>query len=101
MYKELEEFEYTLHIHQSPSEASSEHRRTTELHRAARRRDLETVRLLIEEKHKNPLQEDERGDTALHPTAEGGSLDVLKYFISEKNFNPACPGYHGRTVTTS
>ena len=70
MYRELEEFEYTLHIHQSPSEASSEHHRTTELHRAARRGDLDTVRFLTEEKHQNPLQKDEKGDTALHATAE-------------------------------
>jgi len=62
LYKELEEFDYTLHIHQSPSEASSEHHRTTELHRAARRGDLDTVRFLTEEEHQNPLQKDEKGD---------------------------------------
>ena len=66
------------------SEASSEHHRTSELHHAARRGDLDTVRFLTEEKHQNPLQKDEKGDTALHTAAEGGSLDVLKYFISEK-----------------
>ena len=71
MCRELEEFEYTPpHIHQSPSEASSEHHKTTKLHRAARRGDLDTVRFLTEEKHKNPLQKDEKGDTALHATAE-------------------------------
>ena len=40
------------------SEASSEHHRTSELHHAARRGDLDTVRFLTEEKHQNPLQED-------------------------------------------
>ena len=58
-----------LHIHESPSEASSEHHRT-ELHRAARRGDLDTVRFLTEDEQQNPLQKDEKGDTALHATAE-------------------------------
>ena len=73
MYGELEQFEYTLHINQSPSEASSEHQ-STELHRAARRGDLDIVRSLTEEKHENPLQKDEKGDTALHMAAERGSF---------------------------
>ena len=77
MYRELEEFEYTPHIHQSPSQASSEHHKTTELHCAARRGDLDTVRFLTEEKHQDPLQKDEKGDTALHAAAEGGSLEVF------------------------
>ena len=91
MCNELEEFDYTLHIHQS-SEASSEHHSTTELHRAARRGDLDTVRFLTEEKHQNPLQKDEKGDTALHIAAEGGSLDVLKYFVglSWENTTSSC-----------
>ena len=97
MYGELEEFVYTLDINQSLSEASSEHNRTTELHRAARRGDLDTVRFLTEEKHQNPLQKDGMGDTALHAAAVGGSLEVLKYFAGEENCNPACPGYCGRT----
>ena len=83
LYRELEEYEYTLHIHQSPSKTSSEHHITTELHRAARRGDLDTVRFLTEEDQQNPLQKDEKGDTALHAAAEGGSLDMLKYFIAQ------------------
>ena len=69
LYGELEECLYTLDI-------SSEHKKTTELHRAARRGDLDTVRVLKEEKHQNPLQKDGKGDTALHAAAVGGSLEV-------------------------
>ena len=83
------------------SEASSEHHRTSELHHAARRGDLDTVRFLTEEKHQNPLQKDEKGDTALHAAAEGGSLDVLKYFISEKKLQPYISRQEWENTTSS
>ena len=78
--EEFEEFESTLEI--SSGQLITGNR--PELHLAAMRGDLETVRLLTDKEHQNPLQKDENGDTALHAAAEGGSLDVLKYFIDEK-----------------
>ena len=71
----------------------------SELHLAARKGDLETVKFLTDKKHQNPLQKDEYGDTALHAAAKGGSLYVLKYFIGERSFNPACLGPPSSDVT--
>ena len=68
-----------------------------DLHLAALRGDLETVRFVADNKPRNPLHKNEYGDTALHIAALGGSLNVLKYFVDEKNCNPACVGSQGRT----
>ena len=81
--EELEEFESTLEISSGQLITGN----TLGLHLAAMIGDLETVRLLTDKEHQNPLQKDKRGDTALHAAARGGSLDVLKYFIDEKNCN--------------
>ena len=91
--EELDEFESTLEISSGQQITGN----TPELHLAAKKGDLETVRLLTGEEHQNPLQKDKHGNTVLHATAQGGSLDVLKYFIDKRNCNPACLGHHGRT----
>ena len=58
--EELEEFESTLEISSGQLIAGN----TPELHLAAMRGDLGTVRLLTDKEHQNPLQKDEKGDTA-------------------------------------
>ena len=55
-----------------------------ELHLAARREDLQTVRLLVDDQHQNPLQKDKYGDTALHTAAQGGSLTYSSISLRRK-----------------
>ena len=93
---ELEEFENTHNI-LIISSGQQITRIIPELHLAAWTGDLETVKLLTDKEHQNPLQKDECGNTALHIAAWGGTLNVLKYFVNEKECNPACPGPSGKT----
>ena len=92
---ELEEFENTHNI-LIISSGQQITRIIPELHLAAWTGDLETVKLLTDKEHQNPLQKDECGNTALHIAAWGGTLNVLKYFVNEKECNPACPGPSGK-----
>ena len=63
-----------------------------ELHMAAYRGELDSVKQLIEDKEHNPLQVDKNRDNALHYTALGGHLPVMKYLIEDQRLNPACWG---------
>jgi ankyrin repeat protein len=55
-----------------------------ELHLAAGRGELDSVKQLIENKELNPLQIDKNGFNALHYTAVGGHLPVMKYFVEDQ-----------------
>ena len=72
-----------------------------ELHHAAAVGDMEHVRLLMENKHCDPMQRDKNGFAAFHMAAIAGNVQVFKYFITECNCSPACPGSLGLTPRSS
>ncbi|XP_041372985.1 uncharacterized protein LOC121386219 [Gigantopelta aegis] len=72
----------------------------TPLHTAVENRDVEMVRLLLENGANVDLPDGKSGRTALFHAAENNQLDIAELFL-QRGANPALPNYAGITAVMS